>query len=70
MALYLVLSVDTVCQFYKSITAIMKSQPLKVEKPFWEVQFNPGDYLVFGRETKGLPESLIEDQIEKIEAKK
>jgi len=36
----------------------------KVEKPFWEVQFNPGDYLVFGRETKGLPESLIEDQIE------
>ena len=35
MALYLVLSVDTVCQFYNSITAIMNSQPLNVEKPFW-----------------------------------
>ena len=36
----------------------------KVEKPFWEVQFKPGDYLVFGRETKGLPFSLIEEHIE------
>lgn len=25
----------------------------------WNCQFQPGDYLVFGRETKGLPESLI-----------
>ena len=36
----------------------------KVEKLFWEVQFKPGDYLVFGRETKGLPFSLIEEHIE------
>ena len=35
MAVYLVFSVDIVCQFYNSITAIMNSQPLYVEKPFW-----------------------------------
>lgn len=25
----------------------------------WQAKFQPGDYLVFGRETKGLPEDLI-----------
>lgn len=35
MALYLVLSLHAVCQFYKSITAIMLSQTLKKEKPYW-----------------------------------
>lgn len=25
----------------------------------WQAKFQPGDYLVFGRETKGLPESMI-----------
>jgi tRNA (cytidine/uridine-2'-O-)-methyltransferase len=25
----------------------------------WKAAFNPGDYLVFGRETQGLPEELI-----------
>jgi tRNA (cytidine/uridine-2'-O-)-methyltransferase len=25
----------------------------------WTVSFQPGDYLVFGRETKGLPEEII-----------
>ena len=27
----------------------------------WSVQFKPGDYLVFGRETKGLPESMVKN---------
>jgi tRNA (cytidine/uridine-2'-O-)-methyltransferase len=27
----------------------------------WKADFNPGDYLVFGRETQGLPEELIRD---------
>ncbi len=26
----------------------------------WQAEFRPGDYLVFGRETRGLPEDLIE----------
>src|SRR5438874_12595946 len=31
----------------------------KARKPYYEVQFEPGDFLVFGRETKGLPEALL-----------
>ena len=31
----------------------------KAEKTPWSVEFKPGDYLVFGRETKGLPEEII-----------
>lgn len=31
----------------------------KVSRPYFEVQFTPGDFLVFGRETKGLPETLL-----------
>ncbi|MGI8481959.1 MAG: tRNA (cytidine(34)-2'-O)-methyltransferase [Chthoniobacterales bacterium] len=32
----------------------------KASRPYYEVQFRPDDFLVFGRETKGLPEPLIE----------
>jgi tRNA (cytidine/uridine-2'-O-)-methyltransferase len=31
----------------------------KAERSPWNARFEPGDYLVFGRETKGLPEELI-----------
>jgi tRNA (cytidine/uridine-2'-O-)-methyltransferase len=31
----------------------------KAKRKYWETEFRPGDYLVFGRETKGLPESLL-----------
>jgi tRNA (cytidine/uridine-2'-O-)-methyltransferase len=33
----------------------------KSERPYWDVSFTAGDYLVFGRETRGLPESLLEE---------
>jgi tRNA (cytidine/uridine-2'-O-)-methyltransferase len=31
----------------------------KTERNYWDANFCDGDYLVFGRETKGLPESLL-----------
>ncbi len=31
----------------------------KSDRPYHAVQFLPGDFLVFGRETKGLPETLL-----------
>jgi tRNA (cytidine/uridine-2'-O-)-methyltransferase len=31
----------------------------KSDRAFWDVAFQPGDFLVFGRETKGLPETLL-----------
>jgi len=31
----------------------------KVEKTYFEADFRPGDYLIFGKETKGLPEELL-----------
>jgi tRNA (cytidine/uridine-2'-O-)-methyltransferase len=32
----------------------------KAGKSIWDAQFGPNDLLVFGRETKGLPDSLLE----------
>ena len=31
----------------------------KTQRAYWDIQFRPGDFLIFGRETKGLPESLL-----------
>jgi len=31
----------------------------KAERAYWDAQFHDGDFLVFGRETKGLPEPLL-----------
>jgi tRNA (cytidine/uridine-2'-O-)-methyltransferase len=31
----------------------------KSTKPYWEAEFAEGDYLIFGPETRGLPESLL-----------
>jgi tRNA (cytidine/uridine-2'-O-)-methyltransferase len=33
----------------------------KATKAYWHQTFTKGDALVFGRETKGLPESLLEE---------
>lgn len=32
----------------------------KARKSPWQAEFRAGDYLIFGRETKGLPEPLVE----------
>ena len=31
----------------------------KVDRPFYEAEFQPGSFLVFGKETKGLPQETI-----------
>lgn len=36
----------------------------KTARVYWETRFEEGDYLVFGRETRGLPESLLEAHAE------
>ena len=36
----------------------------KTSRVYWDAQFRPGDFLVFGRETKGLPEGLLKDNAE------
>lgn len=36
----------------------------KTKRVYTEARFGPGDFLVFGRETKGLPESLLVENAE------
>ena len=31
----------------------------KTQRPYYEIRFQPNDFLVFGRETRGLPEPLL-----------
>ena len=37
----------------------------KAKTPYWQIQFLSRDYLIFGRETKGLPESLLNQHADK-----
>ena len=34
----------------------------KTTRAYWDVKFRPGDFLIFGRETKGLSEELLAAQ--------
>jgi tRNA (cytidine/uridine-2'-O-)-methyltransferase len=36
----------------------------KTQRIYWDARFEDGDHLVFGRETRGLPESLLEANAE------
>jgi len=55
-------------QLWESFDTLRKAQSVsaryfflttKSTRPYFEAQFEPGDFLVFGRETKGLPEPLL-----------
>ena len=54
---------------WESFTDLQAMQPAdaryfflttKTERAYWDARFQDGDFLVFGRETKGLPEPLLE----------
>jgi len=36
----------------------------KATRPYWELKFQAGDFLIFGRETKGLPENVLRENAE------
>jgi tRNA (cytidine/uridine-2'-O-)-methyltransferase len=38
----------------------------KTTRPYHAIAFQPGDFLVFGRETKGLPEGLLRDNADRL----
>ncbi len=53
---------------WESFDALRAAQPqdarfffltTKTTRKFWDAEFRDGDFLVFGRETKGLPEPLL-----------
>ncbi len=54
-------------RFWKSVNAFLVAQDkrklrfftTKVDRLYYEAQFRPGDYLIFGKETKGLPEEIL-----------
>jgi tRNA (cytidine/uridine-2'-O-)-methyltransferase len=56
-------------QFWDSLGALQSARDpatryfyltTKSKRPYHAERFRPGDFLVFGRETKGLPEALLE----------
>ncbi len=55
-------------QLWDSFDALLRSQPsgtryffltTKSKRPYYEVRFQKDDFLLFGRETKGLPDDLL-----------
>src|SRR3954453_20088466 len=59
---------DVDLKVWDSLDELMKSKrpgdryffvTTKTKRAYWDVKFRPGDFLIFGRETKGLPESLL-----------
>ena len=53
---------------WDSLEALRAAQPAdarwfylttKTKRAYWDAEFRAGDFLVFGRETKGLPEPLL-----------
>jgi len=65
---------DVDLKVWDSLPKLMKSKrqgdrcffvTTKATQPYWKVKFQTGDFLIFGRETKGLPESLLEENRER-----
>src|SRR2546430_14695516 len=59
---------DVDLKVWDSLDALLKARrkdercffvTTKTGRAYWDAQFEPGDFLIFGRETKGLPENLL-----------
>jgi tRNA (cytidine/uridine-2'-O-)-methyltransferase len=58
--------------YWPDLAALQKANPLgrfvytskKAAKSYLTLNFEPGDFIVFGKETKGLPDQLIEENPE------
>ena len=59
---------EVALQLWDSFDALERAQPVdtryfflttKAQRPYYNVNFRDNDFLVFGRETKGLPEQLL-----------
>lgn len=62
-------------QLWPSLSALQVAQApdaryffltTKATRPYFDQRFQPGDFLLFGRETKGLPEPLLHANREKL----
>jgi len=63
---------DVSVSIWDSLEALRKAQPpearyfyltTKADRPYYGANFQKGDFLVFGRETKGLPQRLLEKNV-------
>jgi tRNA (cytidine/uridine-2'-O-)-methyltransferase len=63
---------DVDVRTWKSFEEFQRAQPpdaryffltTKTDRAYYDVDFKEGDFLVFGRETKGLPEKLLEANV-------
>jgi tRNA (cytidine/uridine-2'-O-)-methyltransferase len=63
---------DVDVRTWKSFEEFQRAQPpdaryffltTKADRAYYDVNFKEGDFLVFGRETKGLPEKLLEANV-------
>ncbi|WP_457605999.1 tRNA (cytidine(34)-2'-O)-methyltransferase [Nitratifractor sp.] len=59
---------------WPSIDAFLEAHPIgegfhlattKTKRPYWEAKYRPGDWLLFGSETEGLPAGLLEEHPER-----
>ena len=64
---------DVRVSVWESFRDLQAAQPMgaryfyvttKTRRVYWDARFADGDFLVFGRETKGLPEPLLESNRE------
>lgn len=64
---------DVEVSIWESLTSLKQAQlpatryfylTTKSRRPYYTAGFRDGDFLVFGRETKGLPEKLLEENAE------